>query len=61
VKDEIFIFGGLLNSLGGSTTNNAAKYNIINKNWTMIANMPFGVNHAAAGTDGLKKILFFKF
>ena len=55
ISDALFACGGIL---GGTTIRTCYRYAITTRRWTPIAQMPFGVNHAAAGSDGRRLYIF---
>ncbi len=53
IEKAIYFCGGVFS---GATLTACMKYNMITKDFSSIASMPQGVNHAAFATDGDDKI-----
>ncbi len=62
LNGKIYVAGGItgfvLFGASGATTNGLASYDPVSNQWTMLAPMPVGRNHAAGGTDGQKLYVF---
>lgn len=63
INGKIYAAGGIIGNrvgdwAGTATTDRAAVYDPATDQWTEIAKMPRGVNHAAAATDGRKLYVF---
>ncbi|KAG2438929.1 hypothetical protein HYH02_010723 [Chlamydomonas schloesseri] len=59
---SIYYCGGLRSesivNASNTPVTDCARYDVDTGNWTMIRPMPFGVQHAAAGTDGVRMWVF---
>ncbi|KAG2445324.1 hypothetical protein HYH02_008790 [Chlamydomonas schloesseri] len=59
---SLYYCGGVKNATLATSSNvpvsSCARYDVDEGTWTLIASMPAGVHHAAAGTDGARMFVF---
>jgi N-acetylneuraminic acid mutarotase len=61
INGTVYVAGGIVDfvaGVGGTTTNQAARYNPATNTWSAIAPMPRRTQHAASATDGKKLYVF---